>query len=95
MDSIWLVTARFRLGQNSALSTADSCPTRYPRAGARVTMLFHLFVLLHLLSGGDPACVRRLLSTHGDRNDQEGNKVKGIIYTVLNTLNKAERTQIF
>lgn len=34
-------------------------------------MLFRLFMLLHLLTCGDPACVRRLLSHHEGSQDQE------------------------
>lgn len=40
--------------------------------GAPATMLFHLFILLQLLSCGDLVCVRRLLSTpEGSQEDQE------------------------
>ncbi len=36
------------------------------------TMLLHLIVLLQLLSCGDLACTRRLLSTHEGKQEQEG-----------------------
>ncbi|XP_023251003.1 transmembrane gamma-carboxyglutamic acid protein 4 [Seriola lalandi dorsalis] len=35
--------------------------------GARISMLFHLFILLQLLSCGDLACTRSLLSTQEDQ----------------------------
>lgn len=45
----------------------------HPLSARRCTMLFHLFILLQLLSPGDLVCVRRLLSTDEEGSqDQEG-----------------------
>nr|XP_046240850.1 transmembrane gamma-carboxyglutamic acid protein 4 [Scatophagus argus] len=50
------------------------CAHHYVRlfiTGVRLTMLFHLIILLHLLSCGETVCTRRLLSSHEGPQDQE------------------------